>query len=142
MTRGVTPLSISRSAWRYIVGIAIVVLIAAAVGFLTDRTFAFVAAALFVLLVLQVRNLLRLDKWLSERATVRPPDMGGLWGEVVAVVSRIYRRKVFHKRRVLGEAGAQRGRPFGRPQIVVSDTNFGGRVYGAGQGTARSAEPA
>jgi len=51
-------------------------------------------------------------------------------------------RTATHKRRVLGEVGAQRGRPFGRPQIVVSDTNFGGRVYGAGQGTARSAEPA
>ena len=27
--------------------------------------------------------------------------MAGLWGEVIAIVSRIYRRKVFHKRRVL-----------------------------------------
>jgi two-component system phosphate regulon sensor histidine kinase PhoR len=98
----VLPLSISRSTWRYVVGIAVVVLAAAAVGVLAGHTFAVVAAALLVLLVMQVRNLLRMDKWLSERATVRPPDMGGLWGEVIAVVSRIYRRKVFHKRRVLG----------------------------------------
>ncbi len=77
-------------------------LIATAVGFLAGNTFAVIAAALLVLLVMQARNLLRMDKWLAERATVRPPDMGGLWGEVIAVVSRIYRRKVFHKRRVLG----------------------------------------
>jgi two-component system phosphate regulon sensor histidine kinase PhoR len=97
----VTPLPISRSAWRYVAGIAVAVLIATAIGLLAGNVFAVLAAALFVLLVVQVRNLLRMDRWLAEHAAVRPPDMRGLWGEVVAVVSRIHRRKVFHKRRVL-----------------------------------------
>jgi two-component system phosphate regulon sensor histidine kinase PhoR len=83
-------------------GIVVVVAIAATVGFLAGHVAAVIAAALFVLLAVQVRNLVRMDKWLSERATVRPPHMGGLWGEVLAVVSRIHRRKAFHKRRVLG----------------------------------------
>jgi two-component system phosphate regulon sensor histidine kinase PhoR len=57
--------------------------------------------AFAVLLAAQLRNLLRLDAWLRTRASARPPEMSGLWGEVVAVISRIHRRKVFHKRRVL-----------------------------------------
>ena len=76
-------------------------LLATAVGFLAGHTFAVVALLLLVLLVMQLRNLVRMQAWLSSRATTRPPDMAGLWGEVIAVVSRIYRRKVFHKRRVL-----------------------------------------
>ena len=51
-------------------------------------------------------------------------------------------RTATHKRRVLGERPAQRSGPIARPGIMVSDTNFGGRAYSAGQGTARSAEPA
>jgi len=97
----VPPLSISRSAWRYLAVLGGLLLLATAVGFLAGRTFAVVALLLLVLLVMQLRNLVRMQAWLSSRATTRPPDMAGPWGEVIAVVSRIYRRKVFHKRRVL-----------------------------------------
>jgi two-component system phosphate regulon sensor histidine kinase PhoR len=94
--------SVSRSAWRYIVWIGIVSLAAIAIGTLAGSVLAALAAAFAVLLFVQIRNLVRLDAWLRTRAANRPPEMSGLWGEVVAVVSRIYRRKVFHKRRVLG----------------------------------------
>ena len=91
----------SKPAWQQIAWTVVAVLVAAAVGFLFDHTALFVAAALAILLALQVRNLVRLEHWLKHRTVESPPDMTGLWGEVVAITSRIYRRKVFHKRRVL-----------------------------------------
>jgi two-component system phosphate regulon sensor histidine kinase PhoR len=92
---------VSKPAWQSITWIVATLLFAAAVGFLVDRTALFVAAALAVHLVLQMRNLLRFERWLRNRADESPPNMRGLWGEVTAITSRIYRRKVFHKRRVL-----------------------------------------
>ena len=91
----------SQPAWQQIAAIVATVLVAAALGFLFGHTALFVAIALAILLALQVRNLLRFDHWLKHRTVESPPDMNGLWGQVVATTSRIYRRKVFHKRRVL-----------------------------------------
>ena len=90
----------SRPAWQHLVWIAAVVALAAVVGFLFGHAIGFVAIALALLLALQVRNLVRFEHWLRHRTVESPPDMTGLWGEVVATTSRIYRRKVFHKRRV------------------------------------------
>jgi two-component system phosphate regulon sensor histidine kinase PhoR len=92
---------LSQPAWRHIAAIVATFLIAAGIGWLFDRPALCVAVALAVLLVLQVRNLLRFERWLRHRAVESPPNMSGLWGEVTAITSRIYRRKVFHKRRVL-----------------------------------------
>ncbi len=58
-------------------------------------------AVLGLYLALQIANLLRLDRWLRQRRTLQPPDMNGPWGEVITTVSRIYRRKQFHKARVV-----------------------------------------
>ena len=91
----------SRPAWQYVAALAAAILLAAVVGFLLGRTAQAVAIALALLLGLQLRNLLRLERWLRRRAVEAPPSMRGLWGEVLAITSRIYRRKVFHKRRVL-----------------------------------------
>ena len=90
----------SRPVWQHLVWIAAVVALAAVVGFLFGHAIGFVAIALALLLALQVRNLVRFEHWLRHRTVESPPDMTGLWGEVVATTSRIYRRKVFHKRRV------------------------------------------
>jgi two-component system phosphate regulon sensor histidine kinase PhoR len=92
---------LSQPAWQQIAAIVATVLVAAALGFLFGHTALFVAIALAILLALQVRNLLRFEHWLRHRTVESPPDMSGLWGHVVATTSRIYRRKVFHKRRVL-----------------------------------------
>jgi len=51
-------------------------------------------------LLLQLANLYRLQRWLRHRREEDPPDLGGVWGDVVALVGRIYRRKNVHKRRV------------------------------------------
>jgi two-component system phosphate regulon sensor histidine kinase PhoR len=92
---------LSKPAWQHIVWIVAVVAFAALVGLAFDRPALFAAVALAIVLALQVRNLVRLEHWLKHRTVVSPPDMTGLWGEIVAITSRIYRRKVYHKRRVL-----------------------------------------
>ena len=91
----------SKFAGQHLAKTAVVLLIAAAIGFVFDRTAWFLAIALAVMLAMHVRNLVRFERWLRRRATEPPPNMSGLWGEVLAITSRIYRRKVFHKRRVL-----------------------------------------
>jgi two-component system phosphate regulon sensor histidine kinase PhoR len=50
-------------------------------------------------LCLQLTALYRLHRWLRRRAYELPPDLGGVWGDVVALSGRIYRRKQYHKRR-------------------------------------------
>ena len=52
-------------------------------------------------LALQMTYLYRLERWLRLRRTTEPPDFGGIWGDVVSLVIRIYRRKQFHKRRIV-----------------------------------------
>ena len=91
----------SKPAWRYLIGIVLALALAGVIGFLFDRAWPSIAVVAVLILAAQARNLLRFEHWLRHRSRVRPPDMTGLWGEVAAVTSRIYRRKVFHKRRVL-----------------------------------------
>jgi two-component system phosphate regulon sensor histidine kinase PhoR len=92
---------VSKPSWRYLLGLVLTLLLALAVGSIFHRAAVFVAIAAVCLLAMQVRNLLRFDYWLHHRKTALAPDMHGLWGEVAADTSRLYRRKVFHKRRVL-----------------------------------------
>ena len=91
----------SKPAWQHIVWIVGALLVAIAVGAIFDRALLFLTLALAAILAWHLRNLLRFDHWLRNRTVEPPPDMDGLWGEVMAVTHRIYRRKVFHKRRVL-----------------------------------------
>jgi two-component system phosphate regulon sensor histidine kinase PhoR len=57
--------------------------------------------ALAIALTQQWLNLHQLDHWLRNRNRRAPPDAGGLWGDVVSQVSRLHRRKQFHKQRLL-----------------------------------------
>ncbi len=90
----------SKPAWQHIAWIFGGLTAALAAGALFDRALLFVAAALAVMLGWHVRNLVRFEHWLRRRTVEQPPDMSGLWGEVLAITHRVYRRKVFHKRRV------------------------------------------
>jgi two-component system phosphate regulon sensor histidine kinase PhoR len=49
----------------------------------------------------QLFQLERLNFWLRHRRLYDPPDPGGRWGDVVTLVTRLHRRKRFHKERVL-----------------------------------------
>jgi two-component system phosphate regulon sensor histidine kinase PhoR len=48
----------------------------------------------------QLVNLFRLERWLRLRARMDPPDLGGVWGDVVAQAVHLHRRKRFHKQRM------------------------------------------
>jgi len=91
---------LSKPAWQHIAWIFGGLTAALAAGALFDRALLFVAVALAVMLGWHVRNLVRFEHWLRRRTVEQPPDMSGLWGEVLAITHRVYRRKVFHKRRV------------------------------------------
>jgi two-component system phosphate regulon sensor histidine kinase PhoR len=92
---------LNKPAWQHVLGIALALLIALLVGWIAGRPA--LCAALFLLGVVawQSWQLIRFERWLRLRAHLAPPDMNGLWGEVVATAHRMHRRKAFHKRRVL-----------------------------------------
>ena len=77
------------------------VAIGAAIGGLIGHLWWGIAGALAVELTRQLVNLHQFDHWLRNRNRRDPPDAGGLWGEIVSQVSRLHRRKQFHKQRIL-----------------------------------------
>ena len=91
----------SSSAWSFALARLFGVLAAAAVvGWMTGFLATTVVAVLAGYLVLNLLRLYWLQRWLRHRSTQEPPDFHGVWGDVVALVMRIYRRKQFHKRRI------------------------------------------
>jgi two-component system, OmpR family, phosphate regulon sensor histidine kinase PhoR len=89
-------------AWSFaIVRLLGVVAIAATVGFFLGQVQFTVVAVLAGYLGLTFVRLYRLERWLKRRRTETPPDFQGVWGDVVALIMRIYRRKQFHKRRIV-----------------------------------------
>src|SRR5271169_1544600 len=49
----------------------------------------------------QLLTLYRLDRWLRLRSQMDPPNLGGIWGDIVGQVVRLHRRKNFHKQRLV-----------------------------------------
>ena len=90
------------AAWSFALARLVGILAAAlAVGWALGEIGLTVIAVLAGLLALQFVRLYRLERWLRRRRTQDPPDFQGVWGDVVALVMRIYRRKQFHKRRIV-----------------------------------------
>jgi two-component system phosphate regulon sensor histidine kinase PhoR len=58
-------------------------------------------AAACLYLSWQLLNLYRLDRWLRLRSQLDPPNLGGIWGDVIGQVVRLHRRKQFHKQRLV-----------------------------------------
>ncbi len=97
------PLNNELESWIYALGRA--VLLAAlglVVGWIGGNAWAGLALALSGGLVFQLYQLCRLDFWLRHRSIADPPGSGGLWGDVIAQVGRLHRRKNFHKQRIIG----------------------------------------
>ncbi len=90
------------AAWSFAI-VRLLGLISVAVlgGMIWGRPVLWLAAVLGAYLLLQLINLYRLGRWLRMRSLVDPPDVGGVWGEVVAQVVRLHRRKRFHKQRMI-----------------------------------------
>ena len=88
-------------AWSFALGrLAAAIAIAVGMGLIFGRIGLWLTIVLGGLLTWQLVNLFRLQRWLRHRSHEEPPDFGGVWGDVVALIGRIYRRKQFHKRRV------------------------------------------
>ena len=70
------------------------------IGLAAGRVAAALAFVFGIYSFVQLWNVLRLEHWLRHRRVESPPDISGVWGEVVSIISRIYRRKQFHRARV------------------------------------------
>lgn len=93
---------ISPAGWQAVSKIAIALFAAWLIGLIFDNVALLLALVLGLALVLQLRNFLRVDRWVRRRRLEEPPDIDGAWGEFVAIIDRIYRRKQHHKLQVTG----------------------------------------
>lgn len=59
-----------------------------------------VALAFALYLGWQLRNIFLLERWLRLRSQLDPPAIGGIWGDVIAQVDALHRRKQYHKQRL------------------------------------------
>ncbi|HEV8019509.1 MAG TPA: phosphate regulon sensor histidine kinase PhoR [Steroidobacteraceae bacterium] len=75
------------------------VVVGCGVGWLFGNLWGGLAAALAVHLTWVLVNLFRLEWWLRHRGYADPPNVGGVWGEIIAQIVRLHRRKRFHKQR-------------------------------------------
>jgi two-component system phosphate regulon sensor histidine kinase PhoR len=75
------------------------VLVGLGVGWLFGNPWGGLACALALHLAWVLANLFRLEWWLRHRSYADPPDVGGVWGEIIAQIVRLHRRKRFHKQR-------------------------------------------
>ena len=92
--------SISSFSWQALTRIGIALLAALIVGLMFGRVAVLLASALVILLGFQLWSFVRVDRWLRRRRLEEPPDIDGAWGELIAVIDRIYRRKQHHKNQV------------------------------------------
>ena len=89
-------------AWSFALArLTAAILVAIGLGLVFGGIWLWLAIVLGGILCLQLVNLYQLQRWLRHRSEEDPPDLGGIWGDVVALIGRIYRRKKFHRRRVL-----------------------------------------
>jgi len=81
--------------------LAVLLLLALGIGLIAGHVGAALAIALGLYTAVYLRRMLRFDRWLRGRRSVEPPDYEGVWGDIVTIVSRLDRRKQFHKKRVV-----------------------------------------
>jgi two-component system, OmpR family, phosphate regulon sensor histidine kinase PhoR len=89
------------SAFLYVtLRIVAALALGAALGWFAGSTWLGVCGALALYLAWNLWQLRELHFWLRHRSVADPPDAMGLWGDVVAQVVRLHRRKRFHKERL------------------------------------------
>jgi two-component system, OmpR family, phosphate regulon sensor histidine kinase PhoR len=72
----------------------------AALGWIAGSVWIGLCGVVTLYLAWNLWQLRELHFWLQHRGVADPPDAVGLWGEVVAQVVRLHRRKRFHKERL------------------------------------------
>ena len=78
-----------------------ILLLGLGVGLFFKPVWPWVLSAVCLYLAWQLLNLYRLDRWLRLRSQLDPPNIGGVWGDVIGQVVRLHRRKQFHKQRLV-----------------------------------------
>jgi two-component system phosphate regulon sensor histidine kinase PhoR len=90
------------SMWTFALArLAGILLAGLGVGLLFGPIWAWLLAAACLYLSWQLFNLHRLDRWLRLRSQIDPPNLGGIWGDIIGQVVRLHRRKQFHKQRLV-----------------------------------------
>jgi two-component system phosphate regulon sensor histidine kinase PhoR len=90
------------SMWSFALArLAGVLGLAVVLGLIFGRLWLWLVGLVCVYAAWQLVELYRLDRWLSIRPKTSAPDMSGVWGNVIAQIERLNRRKRFHKQRVL-----------------------------------------
>lgn len=83
-----------------VVRLLVALAIGGTLGWLAGYPWVGVSGALALYLAWNLWQLRQLHFWLRHRSVADPPDAPGLWGDVVAQVVRLHRRKRFHKERL------------------------------------------
>jgi two-component system, OmpR family, phosphate regulon sensor histidine kinase PhoR len=87
-------------AWWFAAGRLLgTVVLGLGLGWMFGSPWAGLACVLVIHLAWQLVHLFRLEWWLRHRSYADAPDSGGIWGEIVAQIVRLHRRKRFHKQR-------------------------------------------
>jgi two-component system phosphate regulon sensor histidine kinase PhoR len=91
----------AESWWVLLVKMSIALGVGLVIGLIFHQPWPALACVLGLLLAFQLANLARLARWLRDGTAEEPPELGGLWGGVVVRILRLFRRKQFHKQRLL-----------------------------------------
>jgi two-component system phosphate regulon sensor histidine kinase PhoR len=83
------------------VRLSVALAIGLVVGLIFGAPWAALAVVLAAYLAMQLLHLLRLLRWLHADQTELAPELPGPWGHLIAMIVRLYRRKQFHKQRLL-----------------------------------------
>ncbi len=87
-------------AWWFAAGrMLATMLLGLLAGWLLGNAWIGLGVALALHLGWQLLNLFRLEWWLRHRSFADPPDVGGVFGEIINQIVRLHRRKRFHKQR-------------------------------------------
>ncbi|HVC30141.1 MAG TPA: phosphate regulon sensor histidine kinase PhoR [Steroidobacteraceae bacterium] len=95
-----TQLQPATHAWWFAAGRLLATIAAGLiVGALLGSVWGGLACALAAHLTWQLVVLFRVEWWVRHRSFADPPDIGGVWGEIISQIVRLHRRKRFHKQR-------------------------------------------
>src|ERR1700728_2091176 len=78
-----------------------ILLLGLCAGLLIGPIWVWILGSAWLYLGWQLLNLYRVDRWLRLRSQIDPPNIGGIWGDIIAQVIRLHRRKQYHKQRLV-----------------------------------------
>src|SRR5487761_2429577 len=90
-----------KAVWTFALArLAGILVLGLLLGLFVPPAWLWLIVAFSLYLAWQLRNLYLVERWLRLRSQLDPPAIGGVWGDVVAHIVRLHRRKQFHKQRL------------------------------------------